>query len=251
MRIGIIGKGYVGTALGLILEEKHSVSYYDKYKECNDLTVLDDCEVIFICVPTPDNNGEIDLTAVEDAISNAPDKLLVIKSTVEPGTTKRLAEKYKKEIIFNPEFLRQDHAYEDMKNANKVIFGYETEKQYEKIYRIYENVLLETTYIGLEIKEAELVKYLGNIILAGQVSLANELYKICTAVDISYNVMRECLRYDNRIGTNIDVPGPDGQIGFGGACFPKDLNALISYSKRAGYKPELLEKIKEINDKDR
>jgi len=242
MRIGIIGKGYVGNALGKLLETKHDVAYYDKFKEENDPKVLNNCEVIFICVPTPMKiSGEIDITKVEDAINHCPFVPIIIKSTVVPGTTDLLAKKYHREIYFSPEFLRQDYAVEDMKNPNRLVVTTEI------MLEIFKDIV-NCTIIQTNNKTAELMKYSVNAMLASQVAIANELYRICKTFGVNYDEIKDSMLLDKRIGRNIDVPGKDG-LGFSGACFPKDLNAIIYQSKELGYIPHLLEEVWRSNDR--
>ena len=240
-KIGIIGKGYVGNALGNLLETNHDVVYYDKFKECDDYKVLNDCEAVFVCVPTPmKTSGEIDISAVEDAITHCPHVPIIIKSTVVPGTTDSLAKKHNREIYFSPEFLRQDYAVEDMKNPNRLVV---TNKILLEIFK----GLVDCPIIQTDNKTAELMKYSVNSMLASQVAIANEIYRICKTFGVKYDLVKESMLLDKRIGTNINVPGKDG-FGFSGACFPKDLNAIIYHSKQKGYTPHLLEEVWRSND---
>ena len=239
MLIGIIGKGFVGSALGKLLEKRHHVVYYDKFKkECNNLYVLNGCEAIFICVPTPmKDNGEGDISIVEEAVRLCPDTHIIIKSTVPPGTTDWLAKKYRRSISFNPEFLRQKFADYDMQNPHKLVVSN------KKVIEIY-NGLIKCPTISTSNKTAEMIKYASNVMLAGQIGLANEFYNICKRFNIEYSIVKQGMLLDKRIGRNINVPGTDGKTGFGGACFPKDLNALIYESRKKGYFPKFLNELR-------
>ena len=228
MYIGIIGKGFVGGALGELLSKKHEVFYYDKFKECNNPKVLDCCDPIFICVPTPQNKtGEVDISIVEEAVSMAPDTNLVIKSTVPPGTTDRLAKKYNKNISFNPEFLRQYHANKDMENPQKLIV---TNPELAEIYK----GLIDCPIIITNNKTAEMMKYANNIMLAGQIGIANELYHICNDFGVNYDDVKECGSADPRIGNSHLGINHGGYRGYGGKCFPKDIRALIQFAEKNG-----------------
>ena len=262
MKIGIIGVGFVGRAITEIFKEKHELILYDKYKE--DLNKspekLAEAEIIFICVPTPMMpSGEIDYSAIhnslellEKVMKDEKNKtLVVIRSTAVSGTTESLAKKYPFNFAFNPEFLREKTAIEDMKNTDRIVLGISSEEDYNKLLNAYKPIFPDAKYIKVDTKTAEMIKYAANVILTGQIALANEIYQICKASDIDYNKVKEAILLDDRIAKNIDVPGHDGELGFGGKCFPKDLNALIYLAREKKYRPYLLEEIWRLNEKIR
>lgn len=261
MKVGIWGVGVVGLSTGESLSSKHSIFYYDKYKkEYQEKERIKDCEVIFVCVPTPmKNNGKIDLRIIKSSIDEVSKvaksgTIVVIKSTVIPGTTGKLANKYKYlNFSFNPEFLREKSAKKDAKNPKRIIIGVSTYQSsvFIKLRKLYSLIFKGTPIIKTSLKEAELVKYCSNAIMASQVSIANELFQLCKQVNVNYNKLKNILLYDNRIGTTIDVPGYDGDLGFGGKCFVKDINALIYYAREVGYRPYLLEEVWRLNLKIR
>lgn len=258
MNIGIWGTGIVGSATGKVLEQGHKVYYYDKYKKGLTLStnkeLVDNCRIIFICVPTPMlRSGRIGIRDIRDSLIQIQrltkyNKLIVIKSTVVPGTTKRFARQFPQfDFAHNPEFLRAKYAYEDMLNSKRIVIGVEKNEIFQPLEKMYREVFKEVPIIKATFAEAEIVKYASNIFLSGQIALANELYQVCKQLRIDYKVIEEVLKYDKRIGTNIKMPGLDGKLGFGGVCFPKDLNALIYRSREAGYHPYLLEEIWRLN----
>ncbi len=259
MKIGIIGMGFVGGTTAKTLEKAHEILPYDKYKkEYKDLSKLKNAEVVFICVPTPQKpRGEIDLSAIYDSVKilleitkdNETKPLVVIRSTVVPGTTNKLEEEYPFNFVSNPEFLRQKHALDDMLNTNRIIIGANREEDYKKVKQIYEPVFPDAKYIHVNRKTAEMIKYASNAMLVGQIALANEIYQICNAVEVDYGTVKDTLLMDKRIARNIEVPGPDGDLGFGGKCFPKDLNALIYLAREHMYRPYLLEEIWKTNER--
>lgn len=260
MKVGIIGRGFVGGTLEKVLEEVHNVVVYDKFqKDVSDPSALSGSNVIFICVPTPmKSDGEIDLSIVEDSIMTLintiqPEEkpLIVIRSTTIPGTADNLAKKYPFSFVSNPEFLREKHALEDMKNTKKIIIGSEKHIDYLKLVDVYAELFPNATYISVNRKTAEMIKYSSNTILAGQIALANEIYQICNHLGIDYNPIKEALSLDERIAKNIDVPGHDGDLGFGGKCLPKDLRALIFMADKKGYSPQLLKEVWNLNTKVR
>jgi len=258
MNIGIWGTGIVGSATGKVLEQAHKVYYYDKYKKDSKLTtdkeLVDNCQIIFITVPTPMlRSGRIGIRDIKDSLFQIQrltkdSKIIVIKSTVVPGTTKRFTYKFPQfDFAHNPEFLRAKYAYEDMLNSKRIVIGVEKDEVFQTLEKMYRAVFKEVPIIRATFAEAEIVKYASNIMLSGQIALANELYQICKKLGIDYKIIEKVLSYDKRIGTNIKMPGLDGKLGFGGVCFPKDLNALIYRSREAGYRPYLLEEIWRLN----
>ncbi len=261
MDIGIIGVGFVGNSTMEVLKKHHKIFPYDKYKtKYSDPTILKKTKAIFICVPTPaKQSGEIDLSSIKDSLTLlqklTKDKkekpLVIIRSTVIPGTTDKLAKKYPFDFIFNPEFLREKHAIEDMINTDRIVIGANNKKFYKRLREIYDPIFPNVKYIEVDLKTAEMIKYSANSMLAGQIALANEIYQISKSFGIEYQKIKEAILLDDRIARNISVPGNDGDLGFGGKCFPKDLGALIYASKQEGYTPRLFEEILNLNNRIR
>lgn len=268
MNIGVIGVGIVGGATAKVLERVHKIYPYDKFKEPytypeNLESLARESEVVFVCVPTPMKpSGEMDYSAIyhslddltketEKAKRNPKELLVTIRSTAVSGTTDKLAEKYDFPIAFNPEFLTEKNAVQDMENTDRVVLGVEDDACRGKLLRVYQPVFPIARYLVVSRKEAEMIKYAANVMLTMQVAAANEIYQICQATGVDYNSIKEAILHDKRIGRNIDVPGPDGDLGFGGKCFPKDLNALAYLARENGYRPHLLEEAWELNLKVR
>ena len=264
MTIGVIGMGYVGTALKESFKSYHKIETYDledSLSSCNSInTLISKTQIIFLCVPTPMNkNGSCDLSIVEGIISeidscinNESNKIIVIKSTVPPGATEKLNNTYDKfDIIFNPEFLTEANFIEDFKNQNRIILG-GLKAITDKIKQIYIEIFPKAKIIETDSTHAEMVKYFANTFLATKVSFANEMKMICDKLDVDYNKVVEYAIYDDRLGnSHWSVPGPDGKLGFGGSCFPKDINALIHVASKLGVEPKLLKSTWEINLKVR
>lgn len=261
MRIGFIGMGVVGGTTAKVLGKAHEILPYDKYKpEYNNPQILESAEVIFICVPTPMKpSGEIDYTSIYSSLDMLSEifkkhntkPLIVIRSTAVSGTTDFLEKKYPFRFVFNPEFLRDKTALEDMEKTTRIIIGANVEKDYKIVESIYKPIFPEANYIFVDRKTAEMIKYAANVTLTSQVATANEIYQICRAIGVDYNKVKETILLDKRIGKNIDVPGPDGDLGFGGKCFPKDLNALIYLARSNLYRPYLLEEMWRLNERVR
>ena len=264
MKIGILGQGYVGSAIKIGFEKKYkNLNTFDKYKRFSSTVssleeLTQSSNIIFICLPTPmKENGECDIGIVEkeiikiDQYSTEP-KIIVIKSTVPPGTTKKIDTKSKNiDIIFNPEFLTEQNFIEDFKKQNRIVIG-GNEKSVQVIEEVYKRVFPSTTIIKTDATTAEMIKYLTNTFLATKVSFANEIKMICDKIDVDYDEVVEYSLYDKRLGnSHWAVPGPDGKLGFGGSCFPKDINALIYFAKEKGLDLDLLQSVWETNLKVR
>ena len=236
MKIGIIGQGYVGNAVFQKFKNYFDVLTYDAISsKCNSTKseLLNKANVIFLCLPTPMNkNGSCDFSIIDNICSeiNSQNKnyIIVIKSTVPPGTTQQLNEKNKNlSIIFNPEFLTERNAVDDFNNQNRIILGGPRPSTTE-IKRVFSIVFPNATIIKTDSKYAEMVKYITNAFLATKVSFSNEMYELCKKLEIDYDKVIEYSKQDVRLGnSHWQVPGPDGDFGFGGHCLPKDLNALI------------------------
>ena len=245
-KIGIVGQGYVGTAVKTVFEKYYDVETYDINKSLSSVKNINELarkvEVIFVCVPTPMNeDGSCNIIAVDKVVkeinftSMKRCKYVVIKSTIPPGTTTKLNKECKNiQIIFNPEFLTEANFIEDFKNQNRIILG-GPRPGTTIIKQFYSKVLPNTKVVKTGSKTAEMVKYMTNTFLATKVSFANEMKQICDKIDIDYDKVVEYSTYDERLGkSHWAVPGPDGKLGFGGSCFPKDLNAILDVCRKLG-----------------
>jgi len=245
MRIGIVGQGYVGTAVKEVFNKHYATNTFDLNGDCNcrDMEeLIDTSDIIFVCVPTPmKKDGSCDTSIVEGVVHELNDlaltrqcsnRIIAIKSTIPPGTTNRLNKECEYvSVIFNPEFLTEANFIDDFKNQDRVIIGGERPSTTE-LRQVYSLVFPDATIVKTGSKTAEMVKYMTNTFLATKVSFANEMKMICDELKIDYDKVVEYSTYDERLGkSHWAVPGPDGKLGFGGSCFPKDLNALISLSK--------------------
>jgi UDPglucose 6-dehydrogenase len=243
--IGVIGYGFVGRAVGegFATSPKNKIFWYDKYKKSpNTLDeVIEKSEYIFVCVPTPifgDYSG-MDMSIVEEVVGNvAPKisgshKILIIKSTSLPGTTKKMSEKFSGvNFVMNPEFLTQKNANADFLAPSRTVIGSDSRDVAERVKKIYGTILPRSQkYFITDPTSAELIKYMSNIMLASKVLLANEFYDIAQATGANYQDVRAAVEADPRIGTHLGVPGPDGDRGFGGACFPKDVVGFLGFAK--------------------
>ena len=246
MKIGIVGQGFVGTAVKEGLKQFYEIDTFDLDETKRDVDYIEDIidrnNVIFVCLPTPMNRdgscntdivegviGELDNLALTRQCSN---RVVVIKSTIPPGTTERLNKECKHiQVVFNPEFLTEANFIEDFKNQDRIIIGGPRPAS-TKIRQLFYKAFPKAHIIKTHSTIAEMVKYMTNTFLATKVSFANEMKMICDELKIDYDKVVEYSTYDDRLGnSHWSVPGPDGKLGFGGSCFPKDINALIALSK--------------------
>ena len=261
MSIGIIGQGFVGTAVNEGLAKHYKIETYDIIKDstCSSLEELHSKSTfIFVCLPTPmrgDGTGECYLGIIEpvlNKINNLGKKIVIIKSTIPPGTTEKWNKIYNNiDIVFNPEFLTEANSIEDFKNQNRIIVGGPRPAS-TKVVRLFKKVFPKVPIIKTGSTHAEMVKYITNCFLATKVSFANEIFKLCEKLDLDYDKVIEYAKFDDRLGySHWDVPGPDGDFGFGGHCFPKDMNALIYLGNIIGVDLKVIQSAIETNDKVR
>ena len=243
MKIGIIGQGFVGTAVREGVKNFFNIETFDINKEstCTSTKeVCDKSDITFVCLPTPmKKDGSCYTGIVEKVLSEINDinkcNVIVVKSTIPPGTTSKWNKMFNNiNVVFNPEFLTEANAINDFKNQNRIIIG-GPKKSASKVRRLFVKAFPKVKIIKTDSTYAEMVKYVTNCFLATKVSFANEMYQICENLNIDYDKVVEYVKYDERIGnTHLNVPGPDGDFGFGGHCFPKDLNALINLAEKQG-----------------
>ena len=253
--IGIVGQGFVGNAVYQKFKSFFEVLTFDLIEsKCNsNFNDLLKCEFIFICLPTPTNpDGSCDFSLVENTIiklnSSASIKAFILKSTVPPGTTNQLNIKYGNKIVFNPEFLTERNAVDDFEKQKRIILG-GPRPLTTKIKYLFSKTFPNAHIVKTDSTYAEMIKYLTNSFLATKVSFANEIYQLCDKYNIDYDKVIEYAIIDERLGkSHWSVPGPDGDFGFGGHCFPKDLNALIYLTEKYSTTNNILKSVIKTND---
>jgi len=218
--------------------------------------------VIFICVGTPSKpDGSVDLSAVEEVAREIGEslngyKLIVTKSTVPVGTTKRVEklirehspETYQFEVASNPEFLREGSAIEDFMRPNRVVIGAESDQVRAILKDLYSPLfLIETPFVITDIYTSEMIKYASNAFLATKISFINEMANLCERFNADVHQVAKAMGLDGRIGSKFLHPGP----GFGGSCFPKDTRAFVYFAHEAGAEVELVEAVIRVNQKQR
>jgi nucleotide sugar dehydrogenase len=265
--IGIVGQGFVGNAVYQKFKNYYDVLTHDK-DDTKSTSTLDNmvhlCDTIFLCLPTPmKSDGRCDTSILEsvlDAIQLITDdyefgvskRTIVIKSTISPGTTEKWNGKYKNlQIVFNPEFLTERNAVEDYENQNRIILGGPRPATTD-LKQLFSKVFPNAHIIKTDSTHAEMVKYLTNTFLSVKVSFANEMYQLCDKLNIDYDKVVEYATHDDRLGkSHWNVPGHDGDFGFGGHCFPKDLAAILHLSNKLNTINNVLHATQDTNDEVR
>lgn len=262
-KIGIIGMGYVGKAVYDCFKDYynhiHTYDIDETKANCDTIDQLvNKSKVIFVALPTPmKNSGECDTSLIFEVISKInlisnEEKIIVLKSTVPPGTTEKLNKINNNiSICFNPEFLTEKNFINDFKNQDRIILGGDF-AGIILIEEMFKSIFKSIPIIITEAKVAETVKYLTNCFLALKVVFANEIKELCDKANINYDLVVKYAILDTRLGnSHWNVPGPDGFNGFGGTCFPKDVNALLFFAKIHSVNLDLLQTSWEKNLKIR
>lgn len=317
--ISVIGFGFVGkaTALGFLQVGGFNVCVVDPYVEVSDITVkhshmkkmcatnsdksylyqhtlttaVKNSKVIFICVPTPMfDDGASDTSIVENVckeineilLRENKNSLVVIKSTVSPGTCQKIQNECNNiSVVFNPEFLKEATFLKDFLEQNRIILGSKDNRALNKVFSIYSEFLKnrheyfyeafllsgssddKERYLTAQhtpiktfddYESAEMVKYVANCFLATKISFANEMYQVCQKLNVNYDNVIEAATLDERLGPKYGwtVPGEikyNGKavFGYGLSCFPKDVNAFIHKAKELGVDPKVVKACWEKN----
>ena len=267
--VGIVGHGYVGKAVEEFFKGFVQTKIYDKFKSLSSLQdVIRYSHVIFVCVPTPMNvnDGSCHTKIVEDVLEeirstsveigrDVREFVVVLKSTVSLGFTEKMRTKLTPlRLVFSPEFLTEANSVEDFKNSNRIIIGGSVDDA-RVVYRFFEEVCEEKIeqnllhILACDPTVAEMVKLFTNAFLMTKVLFSNEMYQVCQKMGVGYSEVAALSSLDERVGvSHISVPGPDGQFGAGGHCFPKDINNLRSACRELGVKERLFTAVIERND---
>ena len=261
MNIGQIGFGFVGGALHRSLQKKGiKTKVYDKYLNKGSIKDLLDTDVIFLCLPTPYVNGHgFDLSAIIENLKKLSQEgyegLLVVKSTVEPGITQSLGERFSNlSLCHNPEFLTARTADEDFHNQKHVVFGYNTggvssEAKTKQLSAFFKQHYPAAEFSDCSSLESESMKLFCNNFYAMKVQIFNEFYFLCQKRGIDYERVKALMIKNDWINPmHTEVPGHDGSPSYGGACFPKDTNALNHFMKTHGSPNKVLEACIEERD---
>ncbi len=292
MKIAVIGCGYVGLVTGACLSNLGNEvicvdidpEKVEKLKrgiipifepglrdlvELNSLqgrlkftTIIEepvrDSDVIFIAVGTPSDNGKADLSYVFSAAKDITSsmnsyKVIVVKSTVPPGTCNKVKEfissnlksKMAFDVVSNPEFLREGEAIHDFMIPDRIVVGVDSDAARKIMLNIYKPIeRIGRPILFTDITSSELIKYASNAMLANRISFMNELSRLCEVVGADIKIVSHGVGLDSRIGSRFLQAG----AGYGGSCFPKDVRALISLMKESGIKTEILDAVDRVNE---
>lgn len=260
LNLGIIGKGFVGSAVANGFDKDCEQIIVDPKYTDNTLEDVLDCKLIFVCVPTPvADDGSCDTTIANEVLAELHrlqyKGVVVIKSTIIPDYLHEFKKTYDLKIVYNPEFLTEANANEDFKNPPFQVFGgkWRDCEVVEKAYLRYSSVRIVPTF-KVDLTTASLLKYTINSWLATKVVFFNELKELheLGSSMVSWEQFTDMLSRDERIGnSHMTVPGPDGEKGFGGHCFPKDTEALLNYANKKNIKMSVLRKAVQTNKKIR
>jgi UDPglucose 6-dehydrogenase len=259
MIISIIGMGFVGSSIYNSLKlKKINIKCYDKFKESDSLEDCINSEIIFLCLPTlfDEITKEYDKSAIHEICTILNEKnykgIILLKSTVEPGTTEKLVEKYNLKIIHNPEFLTARTAFEDFHNQSHIVLGKSkiiTDEEINLIENFYKNNYTNNISICDSV-ESESMKLFCNSFYSVKIQFFNELYLLCNKINCNYDNVKNLMLKNGWINKmHTDVPGPDGKLSYGGMCFPKDTNALLNFMKINNSECDVLEST--INERNK
>ena len=253
--VGIVGNGFVGNAVYQNLRDKARCKVYDvdKNRSLSSLEEVIQQDFIFVCLPTPMKiDGSCDLSILDKFFEELPEHLtgtFVIKSTVPVGTTNKYTERHN--VIHNPEFLTARNAVEDYAKAERNIVGGAQELCVD-FTCFFEACFPKIPSIIVSSDESESIKYFSNVFLAYKVAYFNKIFDFCKATGMNYNKVRQGVTADHRIGkSHTQVPGIDNDRGFGGTCFPKDLNSLITQFEEKGVNADMFKEIWLYNEEIR
>jgi len=249
MKVAVIGRGWVGKAMIDLFPDAY---VYSHGKTTNEGTKeeVNKCDIVFVCVPTPCiNEGKLDTSAIEEIVSWCKCQLIVIRSTVNPGTCDHLANKYNKRIVMQPEYLGEtpNHPMLDQKTRQFIVIGGEFYNR-KILIDLYTSVYNANTVIRqVSAYEAEVIKLTENRAIAFKVAQCQELYDVCLKDGLDYYTIRDVVYGDdprfNRWWTFV-LPN---KRGFNSKCIPKDIYAWCSWAESCGYKPEITRAILERN----
>ena len=247
MRVKIYGHGWVGRSVGRLFKESIIVDpIYSHYESSK----AKEADVAFVCVPTPLKNGSLDLTLVDDVVRDAPEPLLIVRSTVIPGFCDAVESEYQKRIVYQPEYLGETvaHPLFDEKQTPFMILGGHPEDRrkaielYQRVYNANIRIRQVTNY------EAEIIKLTENRAISFKVAQCQELYDVCERAGVDYNTIREAVYGDDpRFNLFWTFVYPEAR-GFNSKCIPKDVYGWAAWAESLGYTPELTKAMLAVNE---
>jgi UDPglucose 6-dehydrogenase len=259
-KIAVIGHGYVGQAVEKFFENHFDMVVVDpKYNTYEDDKLhANECDFAVVCVPTPmSDDGSVDLSFIETTFKWLATPLVLIKSTIPPGTTEMLRDKYNMVIGFSPEYIGEGNYFvpfwkdypdpHDMTKHSFQIVGARFQEEARAILEYFQRVSgPEARYMTTDSTTAELCKYMENSYIGTKVTFVNEFKKMADAFGVDFGELRELWLLDGRVGrmyTSVFADAP----GFGGKCLPKDINGIVKATEKVGYVPKLLKSVLAVN----
>jgi UDPglucose 6-dehydrogenase len=249
-KVGVVGGGVVGNAMRELCGPETVV--YDPYvpEFADNKDAINKCDVTFVCVPTPmDDDRSCNTGIVEEAVAWIEAPLIIIRSTVAPGTTDRLCQKYNKHVVFQPEYLGETtaHVFGSMAEREFAVLGGTPEDTAAaaEFYQHYYNSIVR--FYFCDAITAEVCKYMENAFYAVKVTFVNEFFDIAKAHGVDFNRLREVWLADTRISRDHTFVYPDNR-GFSGKCLPKDCNAIVKSCEERGYDPKFMKACLARND---
>jgi len=249
-KVGLVGAGVVGQAVQRLCGPE-TVMYDLKPGFCQDREAINACDVVFVCVPTPmAPDRSCDTSIVEEVVSWIQAPLIILRSTVPPGTTDRLRRTYQKHIVFQPEYLGETvaHVFANEANVPFIVLGGTDEdtSRAADVYKHFYNSMVR--FYFCDATTAEVAKYMENAFYAVKVTFVNEFYDIAQSFGVDYNRLREIWLADPRVSRDHTFVYPDAR-GFSGKCLPKDVNAIVKACEQRGYETRLLRATLEANER--
>jgi len=259
--LGVAGLGVVGGAVCTGFTKRGwTVKGYDKYKNGGMGSTADllDCDIVFLCLPTlfSEEKGQYDHSAINEVVTSLSQShykgLVVLKSTVEPGTTQALSERFPNlDIAHNPEFLTARTAADDFEAQPHIVCGKTSScdgDKFESLVSLYRSGWPDSTLSCCMSNESEACKSFGNCFYAAKVLVFNEYFLLCQKMGINFEQVVELMLLQGWVDPHhTKVPGPDGHMGFGGMCFPKDTSALLGLMTRTDSPHQVMKAVVEEN----
>jgi UDPglucose 6-dehydrogenase len=251
MKIEIVGYGWVGKAMEKLFGDKHDINITDPLYPGAEVKFEGNPDVAFICVPTPVVDGKLNCAYVEKAVRDSAASLVIIRSTVMPGTTQRLVEDTGKNVVFWPEYLGETvaHPMTDQKGRDFVVIG-GTKEALRMAVELLTTVYNASVRIRqMDSTSSEVVKLSENRAIAFKVAQCQELYDACEGAGVDYYEIREAVYGDDpRFNLWWTMVYPEAR-GFNSKCIPKDVYGWASWAETCGMKPELTRALLTYNDK--
>jgi UDPglucose 6-dehydrogenase len=241
MKIGIVGYGIVGSAVANAFEQADcDLEIYDPMLGYEN--EVRGCDAVFVCVPSPSlADGSCDSTVLESALEMLAEYpgVIISKTTATPDIYVRLQKQYPN-LVHSPEFLTQNNASEDFINGKLLVLGGDA-WYCTKAHAVIKKAVQHSSVFKTDIATASLFKYVVNSYLALKVVAMNQYHGLAQALGVDWDQIAFMLASDSRIGaSHLQVPGPDGEFGYGGMCFPKDVSAILKLAQQVSANMDLL-----------